>query len=133
MKAVFADAFYFVGLLNRKDQHHARVVAAAGQLRGELVTTEWILAEFADALAESTSRRLVLQFIRDLEQDPKVRIIRASTELFQRGLQLYDQRPDKEGSLTDCISFVVMKEEDIQDVLTGDKHFEQAGFKVLLR
>jgi predicted nucleic acid-binding protein len=133
MKAVFADAFYFVGLLNREDQHHARVVAAAGQLRGELVTTEWILAEFADALAESTSRRLVLQFIRDLEQDPKVRIIRASTELFQRGLQLYDQRPDKEGSLTDCISFVVMKEEDIQDVLTGDKHFEQAGFKVLLR
>jgi len=133
MKAVFADAFYFVGLLNREDQHHVRVVAAAGQLHGELVMTEWILAEFADALAESASRRLVPQFIRDLEHDPKVRIIRASTELFRRGLQLYGERPDKEWSLTDCISFVVMKDERISDVLTGDKHFEQAGFKVLLK
>ena len=133
MKPVFADAFYCVGLLNRADQHHARVVAAAGQLRGELLTTEWILAEFADALAESGSRRLVPQFIRDLEQDPKVRIIRASTELFRRGLQLYDERPDKEWSLTDCISFVVMKDEHLSDVLTGDKHFEQAGFTVLLK
>jgi hypothetical protein len=53
MKTVFADAFYFVGLLNRADQHHARVVAAAGRLHGELLTTEWILAEFADALYET--------------------------------------------------------------------------------
>lgn len=133
MKTVFADAFYFVGLLNREDQYHARVVAAAGQLHGELVTTEWIPAEFADALAESGSRRLVPQFIRDLEADSKVRIIRASTELFRRGLQLYGERPDKEWSLTDCISFVVMKDEGVQDVLTGDKHFEQAGFMLLLK
>jgi predicted nucleic acid-binding protein len=133
MKAVFADAFYFVGLLNRADQHHPKVVAAARELRDSIVTTECILAEFADALAKSASRRLVPQFIRDLEQDPKVRIIRASTELFRRGLQLYDERPDKEWSLTDCISFVVMKDAGVEDVLTGDKHFEQAGFKALLK
>ena len=71
MKMVFADAFYFVGLVNRADQYHARIVAAARQLRDEVLTTEWILAEFADALAESSSRRLVPQFIRALEQDPK--------------------------------------------------------------
>ena len=92
-----------------------------------------VLVEFADALAKSTSRRLVLQFIHDLEQDPKVRIIRASTELFRRGLQFYNERPDKDWSLTGCISFVVMKEEGLQDVLTGDKHFEQAGFNALLK
>jgi predicted nucleic acid-binding protein len=132
MKAVFADAFYFVGLLNREDQHHARVVAAANQLLEDVVTTEWVLAEFADALAKSASRRLVPQFIRDLERDRKVRIIRASTELFRRGLQLYEERLDKEWSLTDSISFVVMKDEGVSEVLTGDKHFEQAGFKALL-
>ena len=49
MKTVFADAFYFVGLVNRADQHHDRIVAAARQLRDEVLTTEWILAEFADA------------------------------------------------------------------------------------
>ncbi len=133
MKTVFADAFYFVGLLNRADQHHARVVAAARQLRDDLLTTEWVLAEFADALAESASRRLVAQFVRDLEQDPKVKIIRASTDLFRRGVQLYDDRPDKDWSLTDCISFVVMSDEGIREALTGDQHFEQAGFTALLR
>ena len=59
MKAVFADAFYFVGFVNRADQHHAKVAAAAQQLQSDVVTTEWVLAEFADALAESTSRGLV--------------------------------------------------------------------------
>ena len=133
MRAVFADAFYFVGLINREDQHHARVVAAANRLHEDVLTTEWILAEFADALAKSASRRLVAQFIRDLQQDPKVRIIRADSELFRRGLQLCDERSDKEWSITDCISFVVMKDEGISEALTGDNHFEQAGFKALLK
>ena len=133
MKTVFADAFYFVGLVNRADQHHARIVAAARQLREDVLTTEWILAEFADALAESSSRRLVPQFIRALEQDPKVRIVRAGSELFQRGLRLYEERPDKEWSLTDCLSFVVMEDENIREALTGDQHFEQAGFTALLK
>ncbi len=133
MKAVFADAFYFVGLVNRADQHHAKVLAAAQALHEPIVTTEWILAEFADALAESASRRRVAQFIRDLEHDPKVKIIRASSELFRRGLQLYDARPDKKWSLTDCISFVVMKDEGLSDALTGDEDFEQAGFRALLK
>ena len=133
MSKVFVDAFYFVGLINREDQHHAKVVTAARQLRGNVVTTEWVLAEFADALAKSASRHLVPQFIRDLERDPRVKIIRASTDLFRRGLQRYDERPDKKWSLTDCISFLVMDDEGIREVLTGDQHFEQAGFTALLK
>ena len=107
-------------------------MAAARQLREPLLTTEWVLTEFADALAESTSRRLVLPFIRSLERDSQVTIIRASPELLQRGLRLYDERGDKQWSLTDCISFVVMEAEGITDALTGDRHFKQAGFRALL-
>ena len=55
-----------------------------------------------------------------------------SAELFDRGCELYTSRSDKEWSLTDCISFVVMKERGLTDALTPDRHFEQAGFKVLL-
>ena len=133
MKLVFADAFYFVGLLNRADEHHARVLAAASKLRDHILTTEWVLAEFADALAASASRRLVAKFIGDLERDPLVRIIPAKPDLFQRGLRLYDGRPDKAWSLTDCISFVVMEEQGITEALTADHHFEQAGFVALLK
>lgn len=48
-------------------------------------------------------------------------------------MQLYTQRPDKDWSLTDCISFVVMKQHGLTEALTADRHFEQAGFKALLR
>jgi predicted nucleic acid-binding protein len=133
MKAVFADAFYFVALLNRADQHHSKAAAAARDFRNNLVTTEWVLAEVADAFAASPSRRLAAAFICDLSQDPKVKIIPATTDLFQRGLQLYEKRPDKQWSLTDCISFVTMQDENLTDALTGDEHFVQAGFKAMLR
>jgi predicted nucleic acid-binding protein len=132
MNRVFADAFYFVALLNRADQYHARATAAARESRGEVVTTEWVLAEVADALADSASRRSVAPFIRDLAQDPKVRIVRAGGDWFERGLQLYEQRADKNWPLTDCISFAVMTAEKLTDALTGDHHFRQAGFKALL-
>ena len=57
----------------------------------------------------------------------------ASHSLFQEGVQLYNARPDKDWSLTDCISFVVMQEHGLTDALTGDHHFEQAGFTALLK
>jgi uncharacterized protein len=130
-KPLFADSFYFVALLNRADQYHRKVASAATQLREDIVTTDWILMEVADALADSASRRSVPQFIRDLSEDPKVKLVRATEELFERGLQLYQERPDKDWTLTDCISFVVMTEGGITDALTGDRHFEQAGFRAL--
>lgn len=132
MKAVFADAFYFVALLNRSDQYHAKVTAVARLWHENLITTEWVLTEFADALAESRGRRLASPLIRDLFQDPKVQIIPVTSDLFQRGLRLYEERQDKGWTLTDCTSFVVMRDEGITDALTGDHHFEQAGFRALL-
>jgi predicted nucleic acid-binding protein len=68
-----------------------------------------------------------------VEQNPFVRIIPPSDEQYARGFDLYRRRPDKEWSLTDCISFVVMAEEGLTEALTGDKHFEQAGFAALLK
>ena len=60
-------------------------------------------------------------------------IVPTTDQLWQEGFDLYQRRLDKEWSLTDCISFVVMQREGITDALTGDKHFEQAGFTALLK
>ena len=46
---------------------------------------------------------------------------------------MLEQRQDKRWSFTDCISFAVMKQMKIADALTGDHHFEQAGFRALLK
>jgi hypothetical protein len=60
-------------------------------------------------------------------------IIPAEPQLYEEGIALYRARPDKDWSLTDCISFVVMKARGITEALTGDHHFEQAGFVALLK
>ncbi len=54
-----------------------------------------------------------------------------TTQLREAGFQLFDQRPDKGYSLTDCISMIVMKEMKITEILTHDRHFTQEGFKIL--
>ena len=132
MKAVFADTFYFLALLNRRDPAHARAVAVSRTRDLALVTTEFVLLELADALCQPHQRDEVLAIGTLMETDPACRLIRASTELLARGKKLWRERPDKEWQLTDCISFVVMEDEGFREALTGDRHFEQAGFKALL-
>jgi len=129
---VFADAFFYLALMNRRDEHHARVMAWANTFEGEIVTSQWVLTEVADAFAESHGRRGLREWFATIAEDNATRIIPVSPGHFERGLELYDARPDKAWSLTDCISFNMMKEEGLTDALTGDRHFEQAGFRALL-
>jgi len=129
---VFADTFFFLAALNRRDACHARAIAASRTPALTIVTAEFILLELADALCKPPSREEVPAICRLVETDPAFRLVRATTDLFQRGKRLYQERADKEWSLTDCISFVVMRDEGIQEALTADRHFEQAGFKALL-
>ena len=132
MKVVFADTFYFLAFLDRRDAHHQRALDFATRFRGTLVTTRWVLAEVANALGDSPVRTAAARFLRRVADDAGFRIILGSDALYDRGLDLYDARPDKEWSLTDCISFLVMADEGLTYALTGDRHFEQAGFKGLL-
>lgn len=125
---VFADAFFYVAFMNRLDEHHEAVMKWARSFDGDIVTTQWVLTEVADAFAESHIRRQIQAGFDSLEEDPATRVIKVSPEYFARGLQLYNERPDKEWSLTDCISLVVMADEGLTDALTRDHHFEQAGF-----
>ncbi len=89
--------------------------------------------EVADALAESESRARIREFIVLLRQSPACEVVAASRDLLDRALGLYHQHADKEWTLTDCTSFVVMREREITTALTADHHFEQAGFVSLLK
>ena len=129
----FADTFYFIAILNPRDEAHPRATALGSQMHNPLVTTAWILTEVADALAQPPSRELFGRLLSHLRTDPRSTIIPPSDELFQRGIDFYLQREDKQWSLTDCISFVVMRDQNLTEALTGDHHFEQAGFIALLK
>jgi predicted nucleic acid-binding protein len=133
MKETFADTFYYLAVLHQDDAGHARAWELSGRLTGATVTTAWVLSELADGLAAPATRGGFARLLTSLRADPTCIILPASQDLFERGLDLYQERPDKAWTLTDCISFVVMEERGIRDALTGDHHFEQAGFTALLR
>ncbi len=99
----------------------------------KIVTTEWVLTELADGLAASRHRNMFLQTRQEMLADEDVQVVALDMQLHEQGIQLYSGRADKEWSLTDCISFVVMQREGITEALTGDHHFEQAGFVALLK
>lgn len=133
MSSSFADTFYFPALLNPDDATHARARALTKNLPGPIVTTAWVLTERGDALASPRDRLSFLELLDSLRTNPVVEIVPADEELFEAGVDLYARRPDKGWSLTDCISFVVMERLGLVEALTGDRHFEQAGFRALLR
>ena len=132
MKEVFADTFYFIALLNPRDPHHQAAVEATDDLSPHIVTSNWVLAEVADALSAPHVRQRTARFIRGVLEDPDTTVIEDEVRWFERGLELYQQRADKSWSLTDCISFQIMQSRGIREALTGDHHFVQAGFVALL-
>jgi predicted nucleic acid-binding protein len=109
MTACFADTFYFLALLNPHDDDHDIAVRVTRTLRRPLVTTSLVLVELADGLAGTRSRQLFGPFYRRMIRDSKLTVVPCDDAMLERGVQLYDQRLDKGWSLTDCISFVVMK------------------------
>lgn len=84
-------------------------------------------------MADPRNRPAFLELLDALDADPRAEVIPASSGLFRASLGLYRKRLDKDWSLTDCVSFVVMEEKAITGALTGDTHFEQAGFTALLK
>ena len=133
MKRVFADSFYFFALVSNDDSRHKQAVTFTQQYVGQTITTGWVLTEVADGLSRPPWREAFLTLHVRLLLNPKVEIVPCSEQLFNAGLELYRQRSDKSWSLTDCVSFVVMEREGITEALTGDHHFEQAGFVALLK
>ena len=85
------------------------------------------------SISASVSRRQFEQVLTRLRSESDATIIDPTPELFELGCRFYIARPDKKWSLTDCISFIVMEREYMTDALTADRHFEQAGFRTLLR
>jgi uncharacterized protein len=133
MKPIFADTSYFVAFAGPSDRFHAQAVALSANLLGRVITTEYVLVETGGLLSRPEDRPTFVNLVRDLESEPAFHIVPASRTLFRAGFELFTNRPDKNWSLVDCISFVVMKQRRLTDALTTDHHFVQAGFKALIR
>jgi hypothetical protein len=131
VSAVFADTFFYQALLDERDPLHDRALAES-KVNRTIITTEFIILELGNACSHAEDHADFLALLAGMRASPRTVIVPLDSRLLQRGLELFATRQDKDWSLTDCISFVVMEEHDLKEALTGDRHFEQAGFKAVL-
>ena len=133
--AVFIDAAFVIATLNPKDQWHQSAVPLRSLLQksGRVVTTTAVLFEIANVMSRQHARTAAGRAEAGMCADSRITVVPEDQETFDAALALYRERADKDWSLTDCFSFVVMNKLGIRRALTADRHFEQAGFVALMR
>jgi predicted nucleic acid-binding protein len=136
MRIIFAGTAYWIAIINPRDELHRVAIALSAEV-GEhrIVTSELVLVEVLNMLSAygSALRHGAVELVQTISADETVDLVPQSVPLFQSALALYRDRPDKQWSLTDCASFRVMEQRQIREALTHDRHFEQYGFRALLR
>ena len=130
---VFMDTYGLIGWVNMRDVGHQRVKSYLDSYSGNIVTTEWILLEFADAFSFSNTKLFAIEAIKRFHRLPMFEVVGFDPKVQQAGFDLYESRLDKDWSLTDCVSFAVMTQRGLTEALTADHHFEQAGFRAMFK
>jgi hypothetical protein len=133
--AYFADTSFWMALARRRDQYHRQAIAwnqFVIRTRSGIVTTEAVLWEWLNGFSDASARGVAAEGYRRAHADVRIEVVAFESELIDAAVQLYRTRPDKDWSLTDCLSFVVMERRHLTEALTTDSHFEQAGVRVVM-
>jgi predicted nucleic acid-binding protein len=138
MAEIFVDTAGWAQLLGPSEPYQAvaaSIYARALQRGSNLVTTNYVITELVALITSPlrVPRRTIISLVGDLKVASHVEIVHVDPTLHEQAWQLLTKRPDKNWSLVDCASFVVMQQRSIQEALTTDHHFEQAGFTNLLK
>lgn len=135
LRRVLLDTSYIIALDHTGDAHHLRATQWAAKLAASPISAvlhTGILLEIADGFAKRHDRQSGVQYLEILTEEEKYELFKVEGSILERAVELYKRRPDKDWSLTDCISFILMGDLGIREALTADVHFQQAGFDCLL-
>lgn len=129
---IFIDTLFVIALINPRDQYHAKATELAALYENHpFLVSDAVLLEIGNGLARNHKEEAI-EVIEEIFDSEEVEIVRLTPELFERAFEMYKKYKDKDWGLIDCISFVVMKDAGVNQALTFDQHFEQAGFEVLM-
>lgn len=135
MKTIFVDTSYWIASLHEKDDLHDRAIAIEKKLTGtQLITSELVLNEVLNDFSKSGRyfRKIAANLVYTLRRRNNVKIVPLTSAQFSAALYIYETFIDKEWSLTDCASYLIMKEMKITEALSHDHHFKQMGVNALL-
>ncbi|MEM6885390.1 MAG: PIN domain-containing protein [Verrucomicrobiota bacterium] len=134
MKSVFVDTGYLLALEIVDDQHHGRAVTHWREFSRhlpKLITTSYVFDEVTTFFNRRGHHDKAIKIGNQLLSSPSVQLIHIEPIQFTSAWDLFRQYQDKGFSFTDCLSFVVMRQRELDTALTFDHHFTQAGYKVL--
>ena len=134
LNVCFVDTSYLIALEISNDRYHTGAKNhwhSFIRTRPSLVTTSFVFDEVVTFFNSRNRHDKAVEVGTHLLNSPSIEIIQVDRSLFRAGWEYFEQHSDKRYSLTDCISFVVMQQLEIQTALTFDKHFTQANFFVL--
>lgn len=130
------DSFAWIATINKSDNYHEICLGILEELlnnQAKLITTNYVVVETINSLSKVDFRKTVIEFIDKLEKSPSVQIIKITDEIYHNAWTFYKQRMDKDWVITDCTSFEVMRAFNIKKAFTNDKHFEQAGYSLVIK
>ncbi len=132
MAEYFVDTWFIIATFDRFDAGHRSIRRLASSLHDqELVTHDAVLTEFLAFVSAygAVHRAAAVRVARNAMR--RWTVLPADRRLVLRALTLYGDRLDKAYSLVDCMSMLIMRDRDIQHVLTNDHHFAQEGFTLI--
>ena len=135
-RKVFVDTSAWLALVNKSDAAHQKARKVRDALLKDhiqFVVTNYVILEIANALSRVPHRETAVKLINVIEITGNIQIVEIDREIYKEAWRVYSAYLDKNWSLTDCTSFEVMKKRRITEAFTTDKHFEQAGFDILMK
>lgn len=132
----FLDTSYSIALSIAGDEFHKTALRLNKRLKAEnakIVTSQAVVLEIGNGLSRQRFRRFAIEALELLELSPNIKVVSLSDGLIAEAFALFRNRMDKEWSLVDCTSIIIMQNLGIESALTTDDHFVQAGFRALLR
>ncbi|NOQ34386.1 MAG: PIN domain-containing protein [Methylococcaceae bacterium] len=136
MKSIFVDTAALIALGNQRDSFHALAKQKQTHLvesQYRFISSDFIIAEYCNAFSRLKFKNIAIQTVNTLYQSNAWKIIPADKKLMSQSFDLFTQMQDKEWGLVDCSSILIAREYQLTHIFTADKHFEQAGFQILLK
>jgi len=136
IEPIFVDSFAWIAAINKSDNYHEislRILEELLNKQAKLITTNYVVVETINALSKVKFRKTVIEFIDKLRKSPSIQIVKITDEIYNNAWTLYQQRMDKDWGITDCTSFEVMQMFNIRKAFISDKHFEQAGYSLMVK
>jgi predicted nucleic acid-binding protein len=132
----FVDTGGWAAWINPRDVHHQKAVELINevwQAEGRLVTTNLVLIELSALMIRmKIAKSTQVDLIQEVYLDPSIEVTFIDAVREASAWTLWKSRLDKDWTMVDCSSFILMEEYQLVDALTPDHHFQQAGFNRLL-